>query len=39
MPTYFITAFAPKKWAIRKMDKIRRGSCGREKNKPVEGIA
>ncbi|CAO2206826.1 unnamed protein product [Urochloa humidicola] len=24
MPTYFLTAFAPKKWAIKQMDKIRR---------------
>lgn len=25
MPTYFLTAFTPKKWAIKCMDKIRRG--------------
>jgi hypothetical protein len=25
MPTYFFTVFAPKKWVIKKIDKIRRG--------------
>lgn len=25
MPTYFLTMFAPKKWTIKKLDKIRRG--------------
>lgn len=25
MPTYFLTAFAPKKWMIKKIDKYRRG--------------
>jgi hypothetical protein len=25
MPTYFFTVFAPKKWLIKKLDKIRRG--------------
>jgi mannosylglycoprotein endo-beta-mannosidase len=25
MPTYFLTVFALKKWAIKKLDKLRRG--------------
>lgn len=25
MPTYSLTVFAPKKWVIKKMDKLRRG--------------
>jgi hypothetical protein len=24
MPVYFLTAFAPKKWVIKRMDRIRR---------------
>jgi hypothetical protein len=26
MSTYFLTTFAPKKWTIKRIDKIRRGS-------------
>jgi hypothetical protein len=32
MPTYFLTAFVPKKWFIKRIDKIRRGFCGRGKS-------
>jgi mannosylglycoprotein endo-beta-mannosidase len=38
MPTYFLTAFAPKKWLIKRLDKIRRGFLWKGSSDPHEGL-
>lgn len=39
IPVYFLTAFAPKKWAIKKIDKIRSASYGKGRQMSMEGTA
>lgn len=37
MPTYFLSIFAPSKWVIEKLDRIRRDLFGKEQRWGVEG--